>query len=114
MIFEAWHRLWQPAEVRGPLMMAVAVGGLVVNLIGLALLNTHRDSNINVHGAWLHVLADLLGSVAAIIGGLLIWLRLGMGRSRSLGRDLAVDHLLVVGPVERGDCHSHGGDARPR
>lgn len=75
VIFEAWHRLWQPAEVQGPLMMAVAVGGLVVNLIGLALLNAHRESSINVQGAWLHVLADLLGSVAAIAGGLAIWWR---------------------------------------
>lgn len=75
VIFEAWHRLWQPAEVRGSLMMAVAFGGLVVNLIGLGLLNAHRDSNINVRGAWLHVLADLLGSAAALGGGLLIWLR---------------------------------------
>jgi cobalt-zinc-cadmium efflux system protein len=74
VIFEAWQRLWEPAEVRGPLMMAVAAGGLVVNLLGLWLLQAHRESNINVHGAWLHVLADLLGSVAAVIGGALIWL----------------------------------------
>ena len=75
VLIEAWHRLWQPPEVQGSLMMGVAVGGLVVNLMGLGLLHAHREANINVHGAWLHVLSDLLGSVAAIVGGALIWLR---------------------------------------
>lgn len=74
VLVEAWHRLWHPPEVQGALMMGIAVGGLVVNLFGLGLLHSHRDANINVHGAWLHVLSDLLGSVAAIAGGALIWL----------------------------------------
>ena len=73
VIVEAYHRLWDTPEVRGPLMIAVAVGGLVVNCIGLGLLHAHRGESINVRGAWLHVLSDLLGSVAAVIGGALIW-----------------------------------------
>ena len=70
---EAYERLSQPREVEGPLMMAVATGGLVVNVVGLWLLHGGRDANLNMHGAWLHVLSDALGSVQAIAAGALIW-----------------------------------------
>jgi cobalt-zinc-cadmium efflux system protein len=73
VIVEAYHRLWTVPDVRGPLMMAVATGGLLVNCLGLWLLHPSRGASINVRGAWLHVLADLLGSVAAVAGGALIW-----------------------------------------
>src|SRR5262249_45629716 len=43
------------------------------NLAGLWLLNAGRESSINVRGAWLHVLSDLLGSVAALAGGAAVW-----------------------------------------
>src|SRR4051812_10701276 len=52
----AYHRLWQPPEVQGAAMLAVAVGGLAVNLVGLWLLHGGREESLNVHGAWLHVL----------------------------------------------------------
>jgi cobalt-zinc-cadmium efflux system protein len=70
---EAYHRLRQPPEVRGAAMLAVAVGGLVVNLIGLRLLHGGRGESLNVHGAWLHVLTDALGSVGAIAAAAVIW-----------------------------------------
>ncbi len=73
VIVEAYHRLWQPPEVAGPLMMGIAIGGLFVNLIALWLLHSSRDANINMRGAWLHLLGDLLGSIAAVAGGALIW-----------------------------------------
>jgi cobalt-zinc-cadmium efflux system protein len=71
---EAWLRIQQPPEVNGPLMIGVAAGGLFVNLIGLLILRSGRNESLNVRGAWLHVLADTLGSVQAIIAGGLIWL----------------------------------------
>jgi len=74
IFYEAWHRFQDPPEVLGPLMMGVAVGGLVVNGIGLWLLHEGRDESLNMEGAWLHVLADTLGSVGAIVAGLVIWL----------------------------------------
>lgn len=70
---EAWERFREPPEVQGALMMGIATGGLVVNLLGLWLLNAGRDESLNVRGAWLHVLTDALGSVGAITGGFLIW-----------------------------------------
>jgi cobalt-zinc-cadmium efflux system protein len=74
IVWEAWGRLMAPQEVDGPLMMLVAGVGLIVNLVGAAMLHTHADENLNVRGAYLHVLGDLLGSVGAITAGALILL----------------------------------------
>lgn len=73
IVVEAVGRLDEPPEVRGPLLLAVAAGGLVVNLVALGVLHGGRDESLNVRGAWLHVLADALGSVQAIAAGALIW-----------------------------------------
>ncbi|MBW3542150.1 MAG: cation diffusion facilitator family transporter [Planctomycetes bacterium] len=73
ILLEAWRRLRDPSEVVGPLMTGVAAGGLVVNLAGLWILHGGREASLNVRGAWLHVLADMLGSVGAIAAGVLIW-----------------------------------------
>ena len=74
IVWEAWGRLSAPQEVDGPLMMAVAGVGLIVNLVGAGLLHTHAHENLNVRGAYLHVLGDLLGSIGAIGAGALILL----------------------------------------
>jgi len=55
-------------------MMGVAGVGLIVNVIGAGLLHTHAEENLNVRGAYLHVLGDLLGSIGAIAAGALILL----------------------------------------
>jgi len=72
ILVEAWSRLQDPPEVRGGLMMAIATGGLVVNLAALRLLRAGRHGSLNLHGAWLHVLTDLLGSLQAVAAGALI------------------------------------------
>ncbi|NIR28983.1 MAG: cation diffusion facilitator family transporter [Gammaproteobacteria bacterium] len=64
--FEAVHRLQAPVEVLGGLMLAVACGGLAVNLVVLRILRSGERPSLNVRGAALHVFGDLLGSVAAI------------------------------------------------
>lgn len=71
--FEAWERWRQPAPVAAPLMTAIAAGGLGINLFSLWLLHSGRNENLNLRGAWLHVLTDALGSVQAITAGALIW-----------------------------------------
>ena len=70
---EAFERFRDPPEVQGPLMLAVASGGLLINGAGLWLLRRGREGNLNVRGAWLHVLTDALGSIQAIVAGALIW-----------------------------------------
>jgi cobalt-zinc-cadmium efflux system protein len=54
-------------------MMAIAAGGLVINLLALWVLHGGRDASLNLRGAWLHVAGDALGSVQAIVAGALIW-----------------------------------------
>jgi cobalt-zinc-cadmium efflux system protein len=74
MIFiEAFHRLSAPPEVAGGLLAAVAAGGLAVNILGLAILHAGKDESLNMRGAWLHLISDALGSVAALSAGGLVW-----------------------------------------
>ena len=70
--FEAFHRMRQPETVQGCALIWIACGGLIVNLISAKLLSHDHHHSLNVRGAFLHVLGDLLGSVAAIAAGLLI------------------------------------------
>src|SRR6185295_11144738 len=73
VLAEAFQRFRRPAAVDAPVMIAIAAGGLLVNLIGLWVLREGRSDSLNVRGAWLHVLTDALGSVQAIAAGALIW-----------------------------------------
>jgi cobalt-zinc-cadmium efflux system protein len=69
---EAARRLLEPVEVLGGLMLAVAVIDLAVNVAAFAILHGGDRRNLNLRGAALHVLADMLGSVAAIVAALVI------------------------------------------
>lgn len=73
VLIEAIQRFRRPTEIDAPVMMAIAAGGLLVNLAGLWILREGRSDSLNVRGAWLHVLTDALGSVQAIAAGVLIW-----------------------------------------
>ena len=70
--WEAVQRLQAPVPVAGGVMMAVAVLGLIVNIVAFFVLRTGDRENLNIRAASLHVLGDLLGSVAAIVGALII------------------------------------------
>lgn len=74
ILIEAWERSAAPPQVLGLPMLAIATGGLLVNLLGLMLLHGGRDSSLNLRGAWLHLLSDALGSVGAMTAGLCVWL----------------------------------------
>jgi cobalt-zinc-cadmium efflux system protein len=69
---EALERLRAPSAVDALPMLAIAAGGLAVNVTGLLLLREGRDESLNLRGAWLHLASDALGSAAAIAAGLLI------------------------------------------
>lgn len=75
IVWEAIGRLRHPEPLQSGLMLVVATGGLVVNLIAARLLHSGASSSLNVRGAYLHVLGDLLGSVAAILAGLAVHYR---------------------------------------
>ena len=69
---EAYHRLLRPETVQGWTLIWISTGGLAVNLISAWMLSHSHDENLNIRGALLHVLGDLLGSVAAIAAGVMI------------------------------------------
>lgn len=74
VVIEALHRLGDPVPVRAGILLGVAAAGLVVNLIALRVLHASHHHNLNTRGAYLHIMGDLLGSVAAIVAGAIIWL----------------------------------------
>ena len=72
IVWEAFHRFRDAGEVLAGPMLAVAVAGLVVNLVVFAILMGAERDNLNVRGAILHVVGDLLGSAAAVAAALII------------------------------------------
>jgi len=76
IVVEAYERLLEPPEVEGGAMMLIAAVGLLANLISAWSLMRKSDihGNINVRSAYLHILGDALGSVGALLAGLLMLL----------------------------------------
>ena len=72
IIYEGIQRLMTTPEVSGGIMVVIAVLGLVVNIAAFMLLRGADRENLNVRGAAIHVLGDLLGSVAALAAGAVI------------------------------------------
>ena len=72
ILYEAYERLSSPHPVAGGIMVVVAVLGLLVNIAAFALLHGADRDNLNVRGAAVHVVGDLLGSVAALVAGAVI------------------------------------------
>jgi cobalt-zinc-cadmium efflux system protein len=70
---EAWHRLQNAGSIDGATVSVVAVLGLLINLV-VAWVLSRGEKNLNVRAALLHVMGDVLGSVAALGSGAVIWL----------------------------------------
>ncbi|QQP88909.1 cation diffusion facilitator family transporter [Skermanella sp. TT6] len=74
IVLEAAERLLDPVPVMGTTMLAIAAAGLAVNVAAFLILHGGDQRNLNMRGAALHVLGDLLGSVAAIVAaGVILW-----------------------------------------
>jgi len=74
IFWEAWQRFQEPPEVKSGPLLVVAVAGMLANIASAWVLSRgggHRE-NLNTRGAFLHVLGDLLGSVATIAAALII------------------------------------------
>jgi cobalt-zinc-cadmium efflux system protein len=74
IFWQAYERLLDPQPVEGGLMLGVASAGLLVNVTAAKLLHGSAGHNLNVRGAYLHVLGDLLGSAGAVAAALIILL----------------------------------------
>jgi cobalt-zinc-cadmium efflux system protein len=77
LVWEAIGRFAVPGPVLAGPMMGIAAGGLAVNGIALFVLRSPHEAeaerSLNLHGAWLHVAGDLLGSLGALAAGAVIW-----------------------------------------
>ena len=72
IVYEAWHRLNEPGPVLGGPMLVIALLGLAVNIAAFFVLHGGDRESLNMRGAVLHVLGDLLGSVAALVAAVVI------------------------------------------
>lgn len=72
ILIEAIKRIQHPEPVKSVEMTVVAVVGLLINLTGAYILFKYQSGNLNIRGALYHVLSDALGSVGAIIAGLIM------------------------------------------
>lgn len=72
IVLEAVQRLRQPPAVRAPVVMVIGALGLAVNFVIYKVLQ-HGESSLNMRAALLHVLGDLLGSLAALVSGVVIF-----------------------------------------
>lgn len=73
IVYEAYQRFSQPAEIQSLAMLSVAILGLIINLISMRILFASSKESLNVKGAYLEVLSDALGSVGVVIAAIVIY-----------------------------------------
>lgn len=74
VVYEAVGRIGDPVEVASGPMLVVAGAGLLANVVAFAFLRSAAEESLNVKGAYLEVVADLVGSIGVIVGAALIGL----------------------------------------
>lgn len=72
LLGESIDRFTSHSPVKGGMVVWIAVFGLLANLINMKLTHAHKDGQINMRAAYLHFLTDAMGSVGAILSGILI------------------------------------------
>lgn len=72
ILYEAYKRMSSPPEIQSTTMLAIAVLGLIINLISMRVLAGGKDESLNVKGAYLEVWSDMLGSLGVIAGAVII------------------------------------------
>ncbi len=95
VVYEAVERWQSPPDIKGAQLLLIASGGLIVNIIAAWLLHSGHKHDLNMRGAFLHVIGDLLGSVAAMGAGLLI---LGFGWTwADAAGSIFISAIIIVG-----------------
>lgn len=125
IVWEAARRFLDPQPVLASEMLVVAIVGLLVNILGFRILSGGERGNLNLRGALLHVMGDLLGSVAAIAAALVIrftgWTPIDpilsvlvslliLRGAWTITRESA--HILLEGAPEDADAENVGAAAR--
>ena len=95
IIYEAMQRWQSPPQIAATPLTIIAFGGLIINVISAYLLHSDHKHDLNMRGAFLHVVGDLLGSVAAIVAGVLIW-TMGWLWADALG-SILISAIIILG-----------------
>ena len=95
IIYEAFERWQSPPNIAGGQLILIASGGLIINIVAAYLLHSEHKHDLNMRGAFLHVMGDLLGSVAAIVAGVMI-VALGWLWADALGSVL-ISLIIIFG-----------------
>jgi cobalt-zinc-cadmium efflux system protein len=74
IMYEAVQRFQSPVPIDSGIMLIVAIGGLLANIAGVLVLRERSRENLNVKGAFLHMMGDMLASVGVIVAAILIYL----------------------------------------
>jgi len=73
ILYEAYQRITIAQHIDAVTMTIIAFGGLIVNIVGAYILHSGSKENLNIKGAFFHILGDLLGSIGAIVAGVLVY-----------------------------------------
>lgn len=73
MVYEAFGRWTHPRPVDAAMTLVVGGIGLLVNIVSAALLHRHSEHDLNMRGAFLHMISDSVSSVGVLVAGALIW-----------------------------------------
>jgi cobalt-zinc-cadmium efflux system protein len=95
ILYDAYGRFYQPPAIASLPLMIIAGLGLLVNLFGVGVLYPTKDRSINLKSAFLHLLADSLGSIAAISAGLAIYVKGWYWFDPLAGAVIAI--LIIIG-----------------
>ena len=71
VFYESYQRFLSPPEIHTPLMLAVAVVGLIANFIGIYMLR-HAGNSLNIKAAWWHIVGDAISSLGVIGAGIVV------------------------------------------
>ena len=96
LIFEAISRFFKPEEIQPSIVIWLAALGIVVNGFSVLLLKKDADHNLNMKSAYLHLLTDMLASVAVLAGGILMYYFQIYWIDSALTLIIAI-YLIVVG-----------------
>lgn len=72
ILYEAYQRLGNPPEIHTPIMLTIAVIGLIANVAGVLLMRSSSRRNLNIKAAFWHIIGDTISSVGVIVGGIII------------------------------------------
>lgn len=90
IVFAAVRRIHDPAELSAEVMLVVATIGLLANLLAMLVLHKPSQDSLNIKGAYLHIVSDMLSSIGVIFASVVVWVT-GWG-----GVDIAVSVLILA------------------